>query len=83
MKQISENDIAIIGMAGRFPNAKNIDEYWQNLVSGVNSIVKVDEEELLASGFSESMLNHKRFVNASSRLEDANTLMLISLDYQI
>ncbi|TCK55871.1 acyl transferase domain-containing protein [Flavobacterium sp. 90] len=71
MKQISENDIAIIGMAGRFPNAKNIDEYWQNLVSGVNSIVKVDEEELLASGFSESMLNHKRFVNASSRLEDA------------
>ncbi|WP_103071075.1 type I polyketide synthase [Aquimarina sediminis] len=71
MKQVSENDIAIIGMAGRFPKAENIDEYWQNLVNGVNSICKADEEKIHASGISMDVLNHKRFVNASSRLEDA------------
>ena len=27
------NDIAIIGMAGRFPKADNIDQFWANLVS--------------------------------------------------
>ena len=34
MEKQYENDIAIIGMAGRFPNADNIDAYWQNLVNG-------------------------------------------------
>jgi phthiocerol/phenolphthiocerol synthesis type-I polyketide synthase E len=71
MKQVNENDIAIIGMAGRFPDAKNIQEYWQNLVDGVSSINKASEEEIIASGVSKEILNHKRFVNASSKLADA------------
>lgn len=71
MKQVNENDIAIIGMAGRFPDAKNIQEYWQNLVDGVNSINKASDEEIIASGVSKEILNHKRFVNASSKLADA------------
>ena len=28
-------DIAIIGMSGRFPGARNVDEFWQNLCNGV------------------------------------------------
>lgn len=71
MKQISENDIAIIGMSGRFPNAKNLEDYWQNLQNGINSIQKVDEENIAASGIASHILNHKSFVNASSKLEDA------------
>ncbi|MDT2312753.1 beta-ketoacyl synthase N-terminal-like domain-containing protein [Paenibacillus larvae] len=31
-------EIAVIGMACRFPGAKNIDEYWNNLVNGTESI---------------------------------------------
>jgi acyl transferase domain-containing protein len=27
--------VAIVGMSGRFPGARNIDEFWQNLVDGV------------------------------------------------
>ncbi|MEH2082681.1 MAG: beta-ketoacyl synthase N-terminal-like domain-containing protein [Nostoc sp.] len=27
----SKEDIAVIGMAGRFPKAKNIDQFWQSL----------------------------------------------------
>jgi Polyketide synthase modules and related proteins len=71
MEQSYENDIAIIGMSGRFPRANNIDAYWQNLVKGVNSVRKAEKEEIAASGISDKLLNHKRFVNASSKLEDA------------
>lgn len=35
---IGNCDIAIIGFSGRFPGAKNIDEYWENLCSGTESI---------------------------------------------
>jgi len=30
--------VAIIGMSCRFPGAKNVDEFWQNLRDGVESI---------------------------------------------
>ena len=29
-------DIAIIGIAGRFPGADNVDEFWENILSGVD-----------------------------------------------
>ncbi len=45
-KQFSNKDIAIIGMAGRYPGAKNVKEFWQNLVNGVESISFFTEEEL-------------------------------------
>ncbi len=71
MEKTHEYDIAVIGMAGRFPCAKNIAEYWQNLADGINCITKTDEELLPASGFSVNALNNKRFVNASAKLDDA------------
>jgi len=36
-----DDDIAIIGMSGRLPNAKNPDEYWQNLREGINCITDI------------------------------------------
>ena len=35
------SDVAIIGMAGIFPQAKNLQEYWQNIVDGVDCITDV------------------------------------------
>jgi non-ribosomal peptide synthase protein (TIGR01720 family) len=32
------NETAIIGMAGKFPKAADLDEYWHNLIQGVNCI---------------------------------------------
>lgn len=34
-------DIAVIGMSGQFPDAKNVNEYWTNLVAGKNSVVEI------------------------------------------
>ena len=30
--------LAIVGMAGRFPGARDVDEFWRNLSRGVKSI---------------------------------------------
>lgn len=34
----SARSIAVIGMAGRFPGASDVERYWQNLLGGVQSI---------------------------------------------
>ncbi len=40
------NGIAVIGMAGKFPGAPNIDAFWRNLRNGVESITHFSGEEL-------------------------------------
>lgn len=39
-------DIAIVGMAGRFPGAPDIDTFWENLLAGRETISHFSEEEL-------------------------------------
>jgi amino acid adenylation domain-containing protein len=41
-----EGRIAIIGMAGRFPGADTIAEFWDNLCQGVNSVTFFTEDQL-------------------------------------
>lgn len=65
-------DIAVIGMAGRFPGAANIDEYWGNLKNGVESIRFFSDEELLEVGISKSLLNNNNYVKAKGYLEDTD-----------
>jgi acyl transferase domain-containing protein/acyl carrier protein len=43
-------EIAVIGMAGVFPGAKNIDEFWNNLKNGVETIAFLTDEELKENG---------------------------------
>jgi acyl transferase domain-containing protein/thioesterase domain-containing protein len=62
--------IAIVGMAGRFPGAKNVDEFWQNLRDGVESIYFFSEEELESLGIDESVVRDPRYVKARGVLED-------------
>ncbi|MCP5007230.1 MAG: methyltransferase, partial [Planctomycetes bacterium] len=34
-------EIAIIGMSGQFPKAKDINEFWENLISGVDGVTEL------------------------------------------
>jgi len=43
------SDIAIIGMAGRFPGAGTIEQYWQNLRDGVESLTFFSDRALTRS----------------------------------
>jgi acyl transferase domain-containing protein len=62
--------IAIIGMSGRFPGAKNLAEFWQNLKNGVESISFFSRAELEAAGREPALLNNPDFVNAGSVLDE-------------
>ena len=41
--QTSE-DIAIVGLSGLYPDAKNLEEFWQNLKLGHNAVREIPEE---------------------------------------
>jgi acyl transferase domain-containing protein len=58
------HDIAIVGMAGRFPGAGSIDEFWRNLSAGVESVQEASEEELRAVGVPDAALADPRYVRA-------------------
>ena len=60
MKDSASDDIAIIGMSGRFPGAANVDEFWRNLVAGVESISTFTDEELAASGLDVAAIRQSR-----------------------
>jgi amino acid adenylation domain-containing protein len=45
-KTETSSAIAIIGMTGRFPGAESVEEFWQNLCAGTESITFFDREEL-------------------------------------
>ncbi|GEC93046.1 SDR family NAD(P)-dependent oxidoreductase [Brevibacillus brevis] len=38
IQSVSKKDIAIIGMAVRFPHAETVEEFWQNISGGMDSI---------------------------------------------
>ena len=37
----SSGKIAVVGMSGRYPQAKNLDQFWQNLAHGKNSVTEI------------------------------------------
>ena len=70
--QVSESAIAVIGMSGRFPGARNLQEFWQNLQGGVESISWFSEEELLEAGVNPQLLARPGYVKAKGIIQDAD-----------
>ena len=62
-------EIAIVGMAGRFPGARSIKEYWHNLKAGVESVRVFSEDELLARGVAAAELADPAYVRAAAVLD--------------
>lgn len=63
-------EIAVIGMAGRFPGAKNIHQFWENVKNGVESVSFFSDEQLKEAGVSPRMLENPTYVKAFSVLDD-------------
>jgi len=63
-------DIAIIGMAGRFPDADTLDAFWNNLQEAREAITFFSDDDLLASGVAPQHLNHPHYVKAAPVLQD-------------
>jgi acyl transferase domain-containing protein len=63
-------EIAVIGMAGRFPGARNIEEFRDNLENGVESICFFPDERLQEAGVDPQSMENPNYVKASAILDD-------------
>lgn len=61
--------VAVIGMAGRFPGADDLDEFWDNLATGRESIRLITDEEFLTAGGSSSDLDDPLLVRMASVID--------------
>ncbi len=62
-------DVAIVGMAGRFPGARDVAALWRNLLGGVDSVRRLPPEEI-ARWWPEGAWRHPDFVPVGATLDD-------------
>ena len=65
-------EIAIIAMAGRFPGAKSVTEYWENLKNSRECLSALDEDYLRRNGVSEEQIKDPDYVKTGGILKDAD-----------
>src|SRR3989442_12196485 len=65
------SEVAIIGMACRFPGAGNVEAFWRNITEGRESITVLSPEEMLAAGVDPRMLKHPDYVGVAAMLDGA------------
>ena len=65
------NAIAIVGMAGRFPGARDLETFWSNLRDGREAIRFFSDDELLEAGVDPDLVSNPRYVKARGMLDDA------------
>jgi acyl transferase domain-containing protein len=75
-------EIAVIGMAGRFPGAGNIAEFWDNLKNGVETISFFSDEELSEAGIGTGDLEAPNYIKAKGILEGIEDFDAAFFDYR-
>ena len=68
-RELTGTEIAIVGMAGRFPGARDVTELWRNLRDGVEAVRFPDPAELVARGLDPARLADPTWVKAVSQME--------------
>ena len=74
-------EVAVIGMAARFPGAKNIEAFWQNLKNGVESISFFSDKELEDAGVDTELIKNPNYIKAKGFLEDIHSFDSSFFDY--
>ena len=67
-KAASDEDIAVIGMALRFPGAVTSAAYWQNVSRGVESISRFSDADLVDAGVSSALHERPNYVRATGAI---------------
>src|SRR5579859_698778 len=65
----SFEEVAVIGIAGRFPGANSIEEFWRNLRDGVESVMSFTDEDMLAAGVDRALLADPSYVKSGTVVE--------------
>ncbi|MCA9916753.1 MAG: SDR family NAD(P)-dependent oxidoreductase [Anaerolineales bacterium] len=70
LDNLEGTEIAVVGMAGRFPGAQDIETYWHNLRDGVESVTFYTDEQLREAGVPEALLRNPNYVKSGAPLDD-------------
>ena len=57
-------EIAVVGLAGRFPDAPDVDTFWRNIRDGVESVERFTDDTLRARGIDAATLADPAYVKA-------------------
>ncbi|KAB1909591.1 AMP-binding protein [Micromonospora sp. AMSO1212t] len=68
-REYTGDEIAVVGVAGRFPGAPDVATFWWNLCTGVDSVHDHTDEELAALGVGPGLRADPRHVRATGRLD--------------
>ncbi|MCG5216566.1 type I polyketide synthase [Streptosporangium sp. KLBMP 9127] len=71
MNEFTGLEIAIVGMAGRFPGADTIDDYWDLVASGREAISTFSDEEVERAGVPAEIRGRPDYVPAAGVLSGA------------
>ncbi len=66
--EIRDRDVAVVGMAGRFPGAPDLAAFWRLLAEGREAVSVLSDEELRAAGIPDELIAHPGYVKAASLL---------------
>jgi len=65
--------IAIVGLAGRFPDAADLDAFWRNIREGVESLQDFSDEELREAGVDPALSAQAAYVKRGTVLQEAES----------
>jgi acyl transferase domain-containing protein/acyl carrier protein len=69
----NDGKIAIVGMDCRLPGANSVQEYWDNLVAGKETLTTFSDEELLASGIKASEFMRPDYVRTRGIIDNTDS----------
>ncbi|BCL17053.1 beta-ketoacyl synthase N-terminal-like domain-containing protein [Micromonospora sagamiensis] len=68
VREHTGDEIAVVGLAGRFPGAPDVATFWWNLCAGVDAVHDHTDDELAALGIGPRLRADPRHVRATGRL---------------
>lgn len=71
-EQFPAHAVAIVGMAGRFPGASDLDAFWRNIREGVEALEPFSDADLQEAGVDPALSGQPQYVRKGTVLENAD-----------
>lgn len=65
------NAVAIVGLAGRFPGADDLDAFWRNIAGGVEALTVFSDADLDAANVPAALRDRASYVRSGTTLDEA------------
>jgi acyl transferase domain-containing protein len=72
MARDASEDIAVVGMSGRFPGSADISAWWESLMAGRVSTTRYDRDQLIGAGVAVRVVDDPDYVPVHGHLDDAD-----------